>query len=190
MSYAAGPALALFATPAPGRAAEELAAALAGPGLWIGLRIGGELSKANPDTGEPLPLLPCPFGAVLLAHGPAGRDRAGDPRIARSGGRRGRPRSLRAAGRHRACGSARRGRAAGGDADPPQAELHRGRLSPALARRARAVRPAHRRGGLSATPCRCRRPAPPTTRRPVSTAPAWSSSATSTTPAPLAPRPK
>ena len=70
MSYAAGPALALFATAAPGRTAEEIAAALAMPGARIGTRVGADLPKRDPDTGEPLPLLPCPFAAILLAHGP------------------------------------------------------------------------------------------------------------------------
>jgi hypothetical protein len=71
MSYPAGPALALFAAPAPGRAPAEIATALAIPGVRIGKRIGADLPKCDPDSGTPLPLLPCPFAAILLARGPA-----------------------------------------------------------------------------------------------------------------------
>ncbi|MFA6114674.1 MAG: EthD domain-containing protein [Sphingomonas sp.] len=71
MSYPAGPALALFAAAAPGRSGAEIAAALAMPGVRVGKRIGADLPKRDPDTGAPLPLLPCPFAAILLAPGPA-----------------------------------------------------------------------------------------------------------------------
>jgi hypothetical protein len=70
MRNPAGPALALFAAPAPGRSTTEVAAALAMPGAWIGTRVGADLPKRDPDSGAALPLLPCPFAAILLAHGP------------------------------------------------------------------------------------------------------------------------
>jgi hypothetical protein len=71
MTYPAMPAAVLFAAPAFGRSAEAVAATLRAPGLRIGARLGGDLPKRDPDTGAPLPLLPCPFAAIALAHGPA-----------------------------------------------------------------------------------------------------------------------
>jgi hypothetical protein len=63
-------ALALFAVPGPDATAADVVAALRelSPDGWIGERIGGELPKRDPDTVRPLPLLPCPFTAVLLTH--------------------------------------------------------------------------------------------------------------------------
>jgi hypothetical protein len=71
MTYPAAPAAVLFAAPARGRSHQEVAAALRASGLRVGERLGGDLPKRNPDTGAPLPLLPCPFAAIALAHGPA-----------------------------------------------------------------------------------------------------------------------
>lgn len=41
------------------------------PGFRPGARIDAELPKRDPRTGKPLPLLPCPFAALLLGGGPA-----------------------------------------------------------------------------------------------------------------------
>lgn len=67
MSYAASTMAALFI------AAEDTDGLLrmpVPPGLRFGLRSGADLPKRNPDGGATLPLLRCPFGAVVLAHGP------------------------------------------------------------------------------------------------------------------------
>jgi len=63
-------ALALFVAPGPGATAADVVAELRklSPDGWIGERNGGDLPKRDPDTGRPLPLLPCPFTAVLLTY--------------------------------------------------------------------------------------------------------------------------
>lgn len=71
MTYPSMPGLALFAAPAIGRTAEEVVLPLRAPGLRVGERLGDDLPKHDPETGMPLPLLPCPFSAIALASGPA-----------------------------------------------------------------------------------------------------------------------
>jgi hypothetical protein len=64
-------ALALFAAPGRDATVADVVAELRklSPDGWIGERIGGDLPKVDPDTGMPLPLLPCPFAAALLTYG-------------------------------------------------------------------------------------------------------------------------
>lgn len=71
MTYPSRPALAFFAAATSGTAAADLAAMLAGPGVRTGSRIDSGLPKRNPETGEPLPLLPCPFAAIAMIDGDA-----------------------------------------------------------------------------------------------------------------------
>lgn len=68
--YVTAQAVALFL--APSGSPTDLCGALAigrDAGLRVGCRIGGAVPKADPATGAPLPLLPCPFVAIVLAGG-------------------------------------------------------------------------------------------------------------------------
>jgi len=80
---------ALFLAPAPdgSRALTDVLAGVAPSAhVRIGLRIGGALPKPDPDSGAPLPLLPCPFAAIVVAHGPAATQRDALCQVVRAAG--------------------------------------------------------------------------------------------------------